>query len=390
MIKIALPSESANSVRSSQRTDRSAEDSNAFVFAEVLDKVLPEGSENFAKEEFTDPTDTSMGVELDHSHEAVVEQQVLSASLQTSPILLAPFPQSVTFNQLALDRSNPSEAMRCLSNQISDSERSPQTQRFLAELSVPRDDHKTILMFPNDRSERPAYHLVVSDENQERYPSEALRSAVSDGTRDPCSHFPRGDKHDIAPKNVAESRSAVITPSIDAPIAKQLLSLLEAPVKALPPMIVSDVRKEVPEGIAIKALRMTLRPESLGEVEVTIRRSGNEVRVHIQLSRQAAADELRDGLDQLNSRLGGLLPREMSPQITVSVREPEVGLGPALNHTFTRLSGDGVQGGGHGGILSGNGERSSPHKDESRSRLPKSNRHESDTPLQRDISGIVI
>lgn len=395
MIKIAVPTGSALVVRSGERNDRVTEDIGTFFFSEVLDQVLPEGSENFANDEFLDETDSTTGIERQKSREPVVEQQVFTASIQPLPTLFAPIPGSVTLNHLASDRPKPSEAFMSLSDQRADPEVSPQTLGYQAVLSVPSGDHSTNVAFRGNRSERPINHLAVNhlsvnEDDQTTYTRSTLLSAVSDEPSNSHSQLSPPEVHDAGAMHVADPPPAGIRASIDAPVAKQLLSLLEAPLKTLPQAMVTDLRKDVPDGAALKVLRMTLKPESLGEVEITIRRSVDEIRVHIQLSRQAAADELRGDLDQLNSRLGGLLPREMSPQITISVREPEVGLGQPQNQVFTRLNDEGAQAGGQGGILPGNGERSSPHKDEPRSRVPKSDGHDSDTPLQLGTSGIII
>lgn len=71
----------------------------------------------------------------------------------------------------------------------------------------------------------------------------------------------------------------------------------------------------------IKILRIRLQPETLGEVEVTIRRSGGEVKVGLAVGSEATAATLRQDLGTLQDRLISSLLGETTPIIEISVRD---------------------------------------------------------------------
>lgn len=80
----------------------------------------------------------------------------------------------------------------------------------------------------------------------------------------------------------------------------------------------------LPSPSDVKALRIKLQPEDLGEVEVTIRRAGLQTKVTITVSGRAVADTLSMDKGFLEERLGSLFTPGTANSVLVSmeIREP--------------------------------------------------------------------
>lgn len=86
-------------------------------------------------------------------------------------------------------------------------------------------------------------------------------------------------------------------------------------------------------GEKITAFRIRLQPESLGDVDVFLRRGPADVSVRIAVSSEAAAQLLQGDLRLLQDRLGLLLPGERLAELNITVRDqpaPAQGQAPAF------------------------------------------------------------
>lgn len=92
----------------------------------------------------------------------------------------------------------------------------------------------------------------------------------------------------------------------------------------------------------VKALRIKLQPEELGEVEVTIRRAGLQTKVTITVGSRAAADAIAMDKGLLEERLGSLLAPGNGHAVTFSMDIRDTGQGQA------QAQGQGQEGGARG------------------------------------------
>ena len=83
-----------------------------------------------------------------------------------------------------------------------------------------------------------------------------------------------------------------------------------------------------PPPAELKALRIRLEPAELGDVEIMLRRVGDETRVLITVSSHAAAEQLGRDLSLLEDRLGGLLAQGSAQNMSVTLQGPEPGATP--------------------------------------------------------------
>jgi hypothetical protein len=93
-----------------------------------------------------------------------------------------------------------------------------------------------------------------------------------------------------------------------------------------------------------KLLRFMLQPESLGDVEVTLRQIGQDTKVTISVMAGAAAEAVSRDMVLLEDRLGLLLGSNMTGLVTVSIeiRDPELDQGQFM-HPGIRQHPDGTE-----------------------------------------------
>lgn len=147
---------------------------------------------------------------------------------------------------------------------------------------------------------------------------------------------------------------------------QQLLSRVEAAVQAqggqstpAAVQILPDPRMFSKPG-DLRILRMTLMPEELGHVDVTLRRTVSGFRVHISVSTETAARALQADLGLLKDRLGDLIVGLPSAAVDIGLRE-QLSTGPR-DVSQQLLSQEGP--GSFGGASAGMGRRPSPDRNE--------------------------
>lgn len=137
----------------------------------------------------------------------------------------------------------------------------------------------------------------------------------------------------------------------------------------------------------VKVLRMKLKPEELGDVEVVLRHTGGETHIHISVSRPAAAEALRRDLGILEDRLGPLLAATVPPAITISVQAENQTQAAHLgqeNQTGNSPGNFGTQADAQRGGSSSRGKEDLPF-------LSKTEDRDAETlPLQRNMYGLVV
>ena len=163
---------------------------------------------------------------------------------------------------------------------------------------------------------------------------------------------------------------------VDLPPARQLLQLLEATVRDV--RAASAIPAEIQHTGVIRVLRMKLKPEALGEVDVTLRRSGTELRVEVNVAKQAAANAIQADIELLKERIGSLLHPESprSVHITVQPLEGNTGAAPFDG------SNAGSDHAAPNAFAQGQGGQPPSHKEEASSGFRGSLRHEEDVPMR--------
>jgi flagellar hook-length control protein FliK len=135
-------------------------------------------------------------------------------------------------------------------------------------------------------------------------------------------------KSDILPD--AEATLASVSTPVQpmATPAQQIISGLTQQYDRLEPIPAPELVRQAagtdPESLLrteIKVLRLKLQPESLGDVDITLRRSGGEVKVGIAVSSELTAATLRQDLGLLQDRLISSLLGDTIPVIEISVRD---------------------------------------------------------------------
>ncbi|MCA3561400.1 MAG: flagellar hook-length control protein FliK [Aestuariivirga sp.] len=158
------------------------------------------------------------------------------------------------------------------------------------------------------------------------------------------------------------------TPVTPAP-ARQILALLDAPGAALP-MVANPLLNPSGATGEIRVLRMKLRPEALGDVDITLRRRGADMRIDITVTTQAAADALQTDLGLLKERVGSLLRPEGAQSVVVVVQSAD-------NLPTLQGGASGDAGSAMGGSFAeGGGERSPSRKRETPSPAREGEGHE--------------
>lgn len=163
------------------------------------------------------------------------------------------------------------------------------------------------------------------------------------------------------------------------PPVQQLLTQLAAPLAS------TRLGMAIGQGVTrmdgeVKVLRLKLKPEALGEVDVTLRRGATGMRVEIMVMKEAAAEVLQGDLGILKERIVALLASEQNQTVTVTLQQPE----PARLH---QSHGSAAQGGLSFG---GGGDRQTPRKQDDPTRMARGDRHETDVSLQPASAGLVV
>lgn len=70
----------------------------------------------------------------------------------------------------------------------------------------------------------------------------------------------------------------------------------------------------------VKVLRMHLRPDELGEVEIVLRHAGRETKLHISVRKEAVAELLRQDLNILQDQLAPLLSSGSCHELSISIQ----------------------------------------------------------------------
>ncbi len=190
----------------------------------------------------------------------------------------------------------------------------------------------------------------------------------------------------IPPKPDIVTGGAVNAPAVP-PASRQLMVQLEAVLKSRSVSTGSPLQT-LSSGGEVKILRMKLKPELLGEVDVMLRRVGGEMRIHITVAKQAAADALQGDLAFLSDRICGLVPSEAAPAITLYVQSSDGNVpSPILHRNSSSDTGAATS---NGGPAAGGGDRPTPRKDEPRSNNATNEALERDSLLQPGIAHIVV
>ena len=136
----------------------------------------------------------------------------------------------------------------------------------------------------------------------------------------------------------------------------------------------------------IKILRIRLQPETLGEVEVTLRRAGGEVKVGLSVGSEATAATLRQDLGTLQDRLISSLLSETTPVIEISVRDQAL----QTQGSYPSGTGGGIGYGLAGGNDTGSNRRSSPDRDANTFSAEKGDEDEQMDRGRRSYSGLIV
>jgi hypothetical protein len=113
----------------------------------------------------------------------------------------------------------------------------------------------------------------------------------------------------------------------------------------------------------LRSIRFMLRPEDLGDVEVTLRRTGAETKVTIAVASRAVAETLSRDMSILEDRLGSLLAPGSGNAVNVSmeIRDPGSSQGQHAEPPEGQGTSDSGPAGGHG---FGRDGRSEPGSDQ--------------------------
>lgn len=136
----------------------------------------------------------------------------------------------------------------------------------------------------------------------------------------------------------------------------------------------------------IKSFRMHLRPEHLGDVEVTLRHTGQETSIHISVSTEAVAEVLRHDASLLRDQLAPVLGPASSRGFTISVQVESHLQGLAGGGQ----SGTTSQGGSFGSQSEARGRGSSSGKDDMPIVRRRSTSDDKISSLYHSASGLVV
>ena len=198
---------------------------------------------------------------------------------------------------------------------------------------------------------------------------------------------PRSDLALVTAISPAQPEEAAPTPALQ--IISQVASLAK-PVETAAPAVSTAAAKPLRPTESpiipyteVKALRIRLQPEALGEVEVILRRAGHETKVTIAVAEPAAVDSLRRDMSLLEDRLGGLLAPGSAQVVTVALQaaEPKPSTDTASQQGANPFTGaDATASGGRG---SAREEKQAPQGQQPAWTTTTKDRNEEDRPARR-------
>lgn len=161
------------------------------------------------------------------------------------------------------------------------------------------------------------------------------------------------------PASTLHFDSALPSPAHSA--ARQILDLIESNDHASRSAAPASVEtRSLLAGGDVRMLRMKLHPDSLGDVDVTLRRRGKEMHIEIVVTQQAAADAIQADIGLLNDRVGKLLAAEDAHNIRISIQPPDNT--SSIAGPFSSESRCDAAGTFGGGAATGSGEGPPPRK----------------------------
>mgnify|MGYP006265739441 CR=1 FL=1 len=137
----------------------------------------------------------------------------------------------------------------------------------------------------------------------------------------------------------------------------------------------------------IRSLRLTLKPEHLGEVEIIIRRSGSEMHIRMVVKNEKTARILEGDMSLLREKIDQLMQGNGSPTVVVQVS--------ALDENLSQPAGqqgkaDGNSSTSSGNSLSDSGERQAPRKRDTGTRQIINDSQDRDQLLQPGTAHIIV
>lgn len=141
------------------------------------------------------------------------------------------------------------------------------------------------------------------------------------------------------------------------------------------------------QGGEIKVLRLRLRPEALGDVDVTLRRDGTGTHVRISVAKDIAAISLHGDLAWLRERMGELFTSEHTPKITITVQVSDAL--PQAGSPLPRGDSEAL-GSGQGQTSSWSGERPTPRKQDAPPQRLTSENDKHDPQSRHGTTAIVV
>lgn len=236
-----------------------------------------------------------------------------------------------------------------------------------------------------------ASEVRISVNDMEHRPSKDPESKPGKGThRLPEPDTDRRRQDLITPQAFAGLDIARAVSHLDPvilPPAQQIIALMTGPHSSERLLASSPEQSQMPS-VEIRTLRLKLKPEDLGEVDVTLRRSGSEMKIHISVTRKAAADALQNDLGLLEDRLGGVLLGGSSQPVTITIRSPDA-YTPFGSQLDSGSPGNPPSTDGNGQATHGGG-RPSSGKEDAPSRFKRQQTDEEDSHLRTIASGLVV
>jgi hypothetical protein len=241
-----------------------------------------------------------------------------------------------------------------------------------------------------------AARTTISAADKQSSP-DAVASPASDSSRAGASLFVspqegRLDRQSDAGPDVKPSAATNALPVQPVPTpAQQIMSGLTEQYERLVSAETGNGRivEAEPEPLirgGIKILRIRLQPETLGDVEVTLRRAGGEVKIGLSVGSEATAATLRQDLGTLQERLISSLLGDTTPVIEISVRDQAL----QSQGQYPSGTGAGSSYGLTGGSDSGSNRRPSPDRDGNSFSSEKGNEDEQVERDRRSYAGLVV
>lgn len=174
---------------------------------------------------------------------------------------------------------------------------------------------------------------------------------------------------------------------IPLPPAHQIIDLIASPAPSGGARFISPQGSSVGTG-EIKVLRLKLKPDALGEVEVTLRRVSSEMKVHITVERKETAEALKKDLGFLEDRLGVALSPGSSQSIAISLKQADTF--PSAGSQREHYWNGGFTTGESGGHSDFGGGRSPSGKEEAPSQFGRRKLDDEDNSLEPSAAGLVV